>query len=157
IVLGVFAELGVLSSIRLVQSSWQWHRGSFRRGRLERAELWIGLCAGVAILASGAAAVAPVTDGVALWYHRLVAEGFLRRGSSGFLADLHEAVYPLVTEMLYAIALEIRGPVACRGIQWFLGLALAFNVIALARPVLGRRAWWAGALVLLTPAVSNGM
>ena len=34
---------------------------------------------------------------------------------------------------------------------------LAANVTALARPSLGRRAWWAGAIVLLVPAVSNGM
>ena len=46
---------------------------------------------------------------------------------------------------------------ACRWIQWFLGLALAANVTAMARPGLGRRAWWAGAIVLLAPAISNGM
>lgn len=79
------------------------------------------------------------------------------RGSVGYLPDLHETVYPLITELLYAIALEIRGPVACRGIQWFLGLALAVNVMVLARPIVGKRAWWAAAVVLLVPAVSNGM
>ena len=78
-------------------------------------------------------------------------------GSVGFLPDLHETVYPLVTEMLYAVALEFRGPVACRGIQWVLGLVFAANVTALARPSLGRRAWWAGAIALSVPAVSNGM
>ena len=70
-------------------------------------------------------------------------------GSVGFVPDLHETVYPLVTEMLYAVALEFRGPVACRGIQWVLGLVFAANVTALARPSLGRRAWWAGAIALL--------
>jgi hypothetical protein len=78
-------------------------------------------------------------------------------GAAGFDPDLHETVYPLVTEMLYAIALEFRGPVACRWIQWFLGLSLAANVTALARPGLGCRAWWAGAIVILAPAISNGM
>ena len=73
------------------------------------------------------------------------------------MPDLHETVYPLVTELLYAVALEFRGPVACRGIQWVLGLVFAANVTALARPSLGRRAWWAGAIVLSVPAVSNGM
>ncbi len=38
-----------------------------------------------------------------------------------------------------------------------LGLAWFANLTALARPSLGRRAWWAGAIVLLAPAVSNGM
>ncbi len=84
-------------------------------------------------------------------------QGVPDAGSGRFCTDLHETVYPLVTEMLYAVALEFRGPVACRGIQWVLGLVFAANVTALARPSLGRRAWWAGAIVLSVPAVSNGM
>ncbi len=75
----------------------------------------------------------------------------------GFDPDLHETVYPLVTELIYLPALEFRGPVACRWIQWALGLVLFTNVTALARPSLGRRGWWAGVVVLLAPAVSNGM
>jgi hypothetical protein len=59
--------------------------------------------------------------------------------------------------MLYLIGLAFRGPVVCRWIQWMLGLVFAANAVALARPSLGRRAWWAGAIVLLVPAVSNGM
>ena len=100
---------------------------------------------------------APVTDGDALCYHLQVPKVFLMHGAVGFDPDLHETVYPLVTELLYAVALEFRGPVACRWIQWVLGLVFAANVTALARPSLGRRAWWAGAIVLLVPAVSNGM
>jgi hypothetical protein len=157
IVLAVFTELGVLSSIRLVRLLYEGYRDAYRTGRFDRAGMWLALCTGVALLASSAAALAPVTDGDALCYHLQVPKAFLMRGSVGFLPDLHETVYPLVTEMLYALGLEVRGPVACRGIQWFLGLALAFNVIALARPLLGRQAWWAGAIILLTPAVSNGM
>ena len=74
-----------------------------------------------------------------------------------FEPDLHETVYPLGVEMLYAVALALRGPVACRLVQWSLGLTFAANVTALARPVIGDRARWAGAVALLTPAVSNGM
>ena len=91
------------------------------------------------------AALAPVTDGDALCYHLQVPKVFLIRQAVGFEPDLHETVYPLVTELLYAIALEFRGPVACRWLQWVLGLVFAANVTALARPSLGRRAWWAGA------------
>ncbi|KAJ3058401.1 hypothetical protein HK102_010519, partial [Quaeritorhiza haematococci] len=82
---------------------------------------------------------------------------FLMEGSAVYDPDLHETVYPLTTEMLYLIALAFRGPIACRSIQWMLGLAMAANVTALARPSLGRRAWWAGAGALLVPAVTNGM
>ena len=102
-------------------------------------------------------ALTPVTDGDALCYHLQVPKVFLERGAVGFEPDLHETVYPLVTEMLYAVALAFRGPVACRLVQWVLGLAFAANVTALARPSLGARAWWAGAIALLVPAVSNGM
>ena len=102
-------------------------------------------------------ALAPVTDGDALCYHLQVPKRFLARGGVFFDPDLHETVYPLLTEMVYAVALAFRGPVACRLVQWLLGVAFALNVTAMARPSLGRRAWWAGALALLVPAVSNGM
>lgn len=102
-------------------------------------------------------ALAPVTDGDALCYHLQVPKVFLKAGSFGFEPDLHETVYPLVTESLYAAALALRGPVACRLVEWLLGVAFAANVTALARPALGRRARWAGTMALLVPAVSNGM
>ena len=83
-------------------------------------------------------ALAPVTDGDALCYHLQVPKLFLERGAVVFEPDLHETVYPLLTEMLYAVALAFRGPVACRLVQWVLGLVFAANVTALARPSLGR-------------------
>ncbi len=157
IVLAVFTELGVTRAIRLLGRLAESTRGFFHGESVRFPGGVIALVAGLVLLATAAAAIAPVTDGDALCYHLQVPKAFLIRGSIGFLPDLHESVYPLVTELLYALALEIRGPVACRGIQWFLGLALAANVVALARPSLGTRAWWAGALILLVPAVSNGM
>jgi hypothetical protein len=102
-------------------------------------------------------ALAPVTDGDALCYHLQVPKVFLAQRGVGFDPDLHETVYPLLTELLYAVALAARGPVACRLVQWLLGLVFAANVAALARPSLPGRAWWAGAIALLVPAVSNGM
>jgi hypothetical protein len=102
-------------------------------------------------------ALAPVTDGDALCYHLQVPKVFLANGSVGFDPDLHETVYPLLTEMLYVLALALRGPVACRLVQWLLGVGFALNVAALARPILGNRASWAATVALLAPAVSNGM
>ncbi|MDR3633641.1 MAG: glycosyltransferase family 39 protein [Isosphaeraceae bacterium] len=109
------------------------------------------------LLGSLLTALAPVTDGDALCYHLQVPKVFLAQGALVFDPDLHETVYPLLAEMLYAVGLAFRGPVSCRLIQWVLGLVFALNVTALARPSLGRRAWWAGAIALLVPAVSNGM
>ena len=117
--------------------------------------LWILFL--VALAATVISSLAPVTDGDALCYHLQVPKVFLASHSVHFDPDLHETVYPLATEMLYLIALAFRGPIACRGIQWVLGLVLAANAAALARPSLGRRAWWAGLVALLVPAVSNGM
>jgi hypothetical protein len=114
-------------------------------------------CTILVLLGTALCALAPVTDGDALCYHLQVPKVFLIQGSVGFAPDLHETVYPLVTELLYALALEFRGPVACRWIQWMLGLVFAASVVALARPSLGRRAWLAGAIALSVPAVSCGM
>jgi hypothetical protein len=110
-----------------------------------------------AVLGTLLTALAPVTDGDALCYHLQVPKVFLWRGAAVFDPDLHETVYPLETEMLYAVALAFRGPVACRLVQWLLGLVFAANVTALARPTLGPRAWCAGTIALFVPAVSNGM
>jgi hypothetical protein len=102
-------------------------------------------------------ALAPVTDGDALCYHLQVPKVFLAWGAVGFDPDLHETVYPLATEALYAVALALRGPVACRLVQVVFGVIFALNVMALARPAIGPRARWAAAVALLVPAVSNGM
>ncbi|MDB5351442.1 MAG: family glycosyltransferase, 4-amino-4-deoxy-L-arabinose transferase [Planctomycetota bacterium] len=109
------------------------------------------------ILGTLLTALAPVTDGDALCYHLQVPKIFLLNHAMTFDPDLHETVYPLGTEMLYAVALAFRGPVACRLIQWILGLCFAANVTALARPCLGPRARWAGTIAMLVPAISNGM
>jgi Dolichyl-phosphate-mannose-protein mannosyltransferase len=112
---------------------------------------------GLTLLGTFLTSLAPVTDGDALCYHLQVPKVFLAQRSAVFEPDLHETIYPLVTEALYAVALALRGPVSCRLIQWLLGLTFAANVAAIARPVLGDRARWAGTIALLVPAVSNGM
>jgi hypothetical protein len=127
------------------------------QGAGSHADIPFALALTVTILGTLLTALAPVTDGDALCYHLQVPKVFLERGALGFEPDLHETVYPLVTELLYASALAFRGPVACRLISWVLGLVFAANVTALARPFLGARAWWAGTTALLVPAVSNGM
>jgi hypothetical protein len=157
VVLAVLLELGALSLFKTIRSVRDWRKSLGPRAPVSVAEKAISLCACLGVLGTAVSALAPVTDGDALCYHLQVPKVFLMRGAIGFDPDLHETVYPLVTELLYALALEFRGPVACRGIQWVLGLSFAANVTALARPSLGRRAWWAGAIALLVPAVSNGM
>ena len=150
-----------------VPRSWPWRadrpgllspgEGGRRPGEGRGTALAFALALAATLLGTLLTALAPVTDGDALCYHLQVPKVFLAQGAVGFEPDLHETVYPLVTELLYAVALAFRGPVACRLISWVLGLVFAANVTALARPSLGARAWWAGAVALLVPAVSNGM
>lgn len=102
-------------------------------------------------------ACSPVADGDALCYHLQVPKIFLNEHQAVFEPDLHETIYPLVTESLYAMALATLGPTGCRLVQWLFGVTLMLCVTATARPYLGRRAEWAGAIALLVPAVSNGM
>jgi hypothetical protein len=157
VLLGVATELGLLAGVRMVR---ELARHSVKRPEEESTTLIDRLMLVFLVLAVGAtamAAMAPVTDGDALCYHLQVPKVFLVRQAVYFDPDLHETVYPLVTELLYAITLEFRSPVACRCLQWVLGLVFIAGVTALARPSLGRRAWWAGTLAVLVPAISNGM
>jgi hypothetical protein len=157
VLLGVAAELGLLAGVRIVR---ELARHLVKRPEEGSTTVIDRLMLVFLVLALGAtalAAMAPVTDGDALCYHLQVPKVFLVRQAVYFDPDLHETVYPLVTELLYAITLEFRGPVACRCLQWVLGLVFVAGVTALARPSLGRRAWWAGTLAVLVPAISNGM
>ncbi len=150
VVLGVAGLIGLPASIKSIRD-W---------ATLVRSAsihwVWDGLLA-IVLIGTLLTALTPVTDGDALCYHLQVPKVFLAVGSVGFDPDLHETIYPLLTELLYAIALALRGPVACRLVQWLLGLVFAMNVTAMARPILGDRARWAGTVALLVPAVSNGM
>lgn len=151
VVLAGFAAVGGRDAIRGLDRWWGAARSAARDwGPIEAI-------AALGLVGTLLTALAPVTDGDALCYHLQVPKLFLLAGSVGFEPDLHETVYPLLVELLYAVALAFRGPVACRLLQWMLGLAFAGIVTALARPFLGARARWAGAIALLAPAISNGM
>jgi hypothetical protein len=157
VLLAVLIELGIVTWFRLFHEMRGWFKARVQTRSRTSLSLFFAFCLGLVLVGTALTALTPVTDGDALCYHLQVPKVFLMRGAVGFVPDLHETVYPLVTEMLYAVALAFRGPVACRGIQWILGIVFAANVTALARPSLGRRAWWAGAIALSVPAVSNGM
>src|SRR4051812_10212625 len=157
VLLAVGTELGLFAGLRLARDVWSRRVSEAEPRPSSRLERLIDGLIVLSVAATAIAALVPVTDGDALCYHLQVPKVFLIRQAVYFDPDLHETIYPLVSEMLYALALEFRGPVACRCIQWVLGLVFAANVSALARPSLGRRASWAGLVALLVPAVSNGM
>ncbi len=166
--LGLFQRGGFLAAMGLVlgASLWVLHRlpkpdhGDFLDASPRTPNRWtmaFDAAFLLTLVGTGLTAMTPATDGDALCYHLQVPKVFLLEGALTFEPDLHETVYPLVTEMLYAVALAFRGPIACRMIQWVLGLCFAGCVTALARPVLGSNARWAGTIAMLVPAVSNGM
>ena len=146
-----FAACG-LGSLRHLD----WNIGG-RREDYRRIDGIVDLAIITGVLGTMLTAMGPVTDGDALCYHLQVPKIFLRSRGMIFDADLHETAYPLLMEMLYAVALSVRGPTACRLVHWTLGLGFAGCVSAMARPVLGDRSRWAGAVALLSPAVANGM
>lgn len=157
ILVAIVTELGLFSGFRLVRELGRPSDfgAAWRAAKADDRVMGVFLFATVA--ATGLTSLTPVTDGDALCYHLQVPKVFLIQESVLYDPDLHETVYPLTAEMLYLVSLAFRGPIACRCIQWMLGLALAANATALARPTLGRRAWWAGMAALLVPAVTNGM
>ena len=160
VLMAVATEVGLLAGLKSLRALWKaWfpmlraaHRSHVPCSTRSCSCSWLSR-----LPPRRSSAMAPVTDGDALCYHLQVPKVFLVRQAVFFDADLHETIYPLLTEMLYGLVLEFRGPVACRCIQWLLGLVFAANVTALARPSLGSRAWWAGTVALLVPAVTNGM
>ncbi len=157
VLLAVGTEIGLLAGFRLLRELTRRSPRDSSRGSITVVDRLMFVFLVLTLGATALSAMAPVTDGDALCYHLQVPKVFLIRQAVYFDPDLHETVYPLVTELLYAICLEFRGPVACRCLQWVLGLVFAAGVAALARPSLGRRAWWAAALAILVPAISNGM
>jgi hypothetical protein len=157
IAMGILMAVGTPSLIGLIRSYHLSRHVPFEQTLLRGPAPLLMFCAVIGVLGSALSAGAPVTDGDALCYHLQVPKVFLSNHAVVFDPDLHETIYPLVTELVYTVGLAICGPVTCRWIQWFLGLAFAANVVALARPNLGQRAWWSGAIALLVPAVSNGM
>ena len=142
VLMAVATEVGLLAGLKMVLALWQARSRSTEPLAVERSALdrIMRTLLALTLAATALGAMAPVTDGDALCYHLQVPKVFLVRQAVFFDADLHETIYPLLTEMLYGLALEFRGPVACRCIQWLLGLVFAANVTALARPSLGRRA-----------------
>ncbi len=155
--LGVATEIGLLAGFRLLRELTRHSSQDSTKSSNTTVDRLMLVFLMLTLGATALAAMAPVTDGDALCYHLQVPKVFLVRQAVYFDPDLHETIYPLVTELLYGICLEFRGPVACRCLQWVLGLVFAAGVAALARPSLGRRAWWAAALAILVPAISNGM
>ncbi len=121
VLLAVWMEMGLCPAFRLLRELGR--RIRTRDGDCDRsaASRVLAFCLGSTLLGTALVATGPVTDGDALCYHLQVPKEFLMHEAVGFDPDLHETVYPLVTELIYLPALEFRGPVACRWIQWVAG------------------------------------
>jgi len=114
--------------------------------------------AALAALGSLISALAPPTAGDALCYHLELPKVFLAEGGIRFLPYHDGSTYPLLTEMWYAWALALDGPVAAQLVHWATGLLLALATVVLGQEVLGRGwARVAGLLVLTVPGITNQM
>lgn len=118
----------------------------------------LSACCAVALCASLLSALAPPTAGDALCYHLELPKRFLAEHRLLFLPDHENSTFPLLVEMWYLWALALNGGVAAQLVHWALGAGLACSAVLLARRIVGNDgAWSAGALVLLTPGVTNQM
>lgn len=112
----------------------------------------------VAAMGSFIGAAAPTTAGDALCYHLELPKTFLAARGLVYLPYQDNCTFPLLAQMWYLWALSLDGPVAANLVHWGVGALLAAAAVLLARPVLGRSwAWLVGAVVLLTPGVTNQM
>lgn len=118
----------------------------------------LGAGCAIALLASLVSALAPPTAGDALCYHLELPKRFLAEHRLVFLPDHENSTFPLLVEMWYLWAMALDGGVAAQLVHWALGLGLALAGVMLARRIAGNDwAWLAGAIVLLTPGVTNQM
>ncbi len=112
----------------------------------------------VACLGSLICALAPPTAGDALCYHLEIPKRFVQLGSVCFLPLTDNSLFPFLMEMLYTLGLLLSGPVLAQLIHWLVGVLFAISVAELASPIVGRSGgWWAAAVALLVPGVTNQM
>jgi len=120
--------------------------------------LALGILACLAAAGALVSALAPPDSPEALTHCLELSKTFLLSHGVAPLPYNDYAPGPLLTEMWYAWALALDGPVAAGLLQWMFGALLAAAAVLLARPLVGRRAApVCGALVLLTPGVSYQM
>ena len=160
VLLAVMMELGVVPRLAdaprmVVHRAVWWRRSGSLRDRC-RAGSSASFVA-IALLGTAMVATGPVTDGDALCYHLQVPKVFLMSGAAGVRPRPARDGLPPGdrTDLRGRARFPRAGGVPVDPVVP--GPGLAANVTAMARPSLGRRAWWAGAIVLLAPAISNGM
>jgi hypothetical protein len=111
------------------------------------------LAAALLLVALGFAAVgavAPETEYDAIWYHLGFPAAWLRTGALTDFPCQYVTAYPFGTELLYANAIAIAGPIAAKVVNLGFGLLLVGATADLGRRLFSPRAGLAGAVVLAT-------
>ncbi len=99
-------------------------------GRKERLlVLSVVLVGGMTFLAS----LAPPTAQDALVYHLAVPSKYIEAGGIRYIPESFFAQFPANVEMLFTLALLLRGPSLAGGCHWLLGAAVVVAIAALAR------------------------
>jgi hypothetical protein len=103
-------------------------------------------------------ALAPPTAGDAMCYHLEIPKRFVQHGAIEFLPFTDNSLFPFLMEMLYTLALLLRGPELATLLHWLVGVLFALAAVELATPMIGRTGGvWAGVVTLLVPGVTNQM
>jgi 4-amino-4-deoxy-L-arabinose transferase-like glycosyltransferase len=113
---------------------WAGLRERFRTEAFERPRggllgLSVALVGGMTLLAS----LAPVTAQDALVYHLAVPSKYIEAGGIRYIPESFFAQFPGNVEMLFTLALLLRGPSLAGACHWLLGAAAVLSIAALAR------------------------
>lgn len=120
------------------------------------AKKWICLCLiGTALLRIIIATGAPPTDWDSLAYHLAFPKIFLNAGRIYRLPWSMNAHYPLNTEMIYTLALGLKGDLAAHWINFLHGILLILLIIALTQRYFSSEAAIGAALLFVLQPVTQ--
>jgi 4-amino-4-deoxy-L-arabinose transferase-like glycosyltransferase len=106
---------------------------------------WLpGVYTGATFSLSLLAALAPPTDWDGLFYHLTLPRLYIQAGRIVPVTDMPHQYFPGLVEMLYTVAMLLRGDVAAKLLHYGFMLLLAGIVYLLARRHVGREVAWLG-------------
>ncbi len=123
-----------------------------------RLEGWLALYAGISLATTFILALAPDIAWDSHLYHLAGPRLYVAMGAVGHPADIPPLGFPQLTEMLYTLTLLLGSDRAAPLLHTTFGLLAIALTAAIARDLAGRRAaWFAGAILLSTPALLSLM
>lgn len=121
--------------------------------------LWLELCFWSLIIFIGLGAFFPIFASDALTYHLSCPKMFLNMRRVDWIPDDVNSAFPFFTEMLFTLALALKGETVAQLFSWSLGVLLAFSIANFFSRFFDSKKWGriAAVFFLFTPGVFNEM